>query len=242
VEGEADIFELIEQNGVQTTCNFGYPTMSSALNDITIWFGQRALWLGSKPAGQRYDYTHAQAMADLPTLRARHLAAVENPHNVPPIQVLCTSPAAQKSLLEAYTALFVPIHTGGGIVRQGNTLLAINRKGKWDLPKGKIDPGEDSLQAAMREIEEETGVTGLQLQEPLPCTWHIYPEKGEMVLKTGWWYAFATKYDGPLLPQTEEDITEVMWQSMAELAPDTLDTYPAIRQLLQAYLRRFPVS
>jgi 8-oxo-dGTP pyrophosphatase MutT (NUDIX family) len=242
VEGEADIFGQNEQKGIQYACNFGYPIMRTAFSDITIWFGQRALWLGNIPAGQRYDYTHAQAMADLPTLRARHLAAVENPQDAAPILVLCSSPGAQQSLLEAYTALFVPIHTGGGIVRQGDTLLAIWRKGKWDLPKGKIDPGEDSLQAAAREIEEETGVTGLQLVEPLPCTWHIYQEKGEWVLKTGWWYAFATEYSGPLLPQTEEDITQVMWQPMAELAPETLDTYPAIRQLLQAYLRRFPVS
>jgi bis(5'-nucleosidyl)-tetraphosphatase len=34
----------------------------------------------------------------------------------------------------------------------------------WDFPKGEIEPGEDPLQAAVREVEEETGLTGLDLR------------------------------------------------------------------------------
>ena len=42
----------------------------------------------------------------------------------------------------------------------GNMLL-ISRNNRWDLPKGKVEPGETLLQAALREVEEETGITPL---------------------------------------------------------------------------------
>lgn len=38
-------------------------------------------------------------------------------------------------------------------------LLLHYPKGHWDLPKGKLEPGETALQAAQRELKEETGLT-----------------------------------------------------------------------------------
>ena len=51
------------------------------------------------------------------------------------------------------------VRAAGGIVTApDNTMLLIQRNGRWDLPKGKVEPGETLLQAALREVEEETGI------------------------------------------------------------------------------------
>ena len=51
------------------------------------------------------------------------------------------------------------IVAAGGIVKneEGKTLI-IFRRGFWDLPKGKVEKGEKIINAAQREVEEETGV------------------------------------------------------------------------------------
>lgn len=55
--------------------------------------------------------------------------------------------------------------TAGGVVlnRQGQVLVVNQNRNSWSLPKGHIDPGEDALTAAQREIYEESGVKDLTL-------------------------------------------------------------------------------
>ena len=52
------------------------------------------------------------------------------------------------------------------------------RRGKWDLPKGKLDPGETLEACALREVREETGVGQLELIKFLLVTEHEYEESG----------------------------------------------------------------
>ena len=48
---------------------------------------------------------------------------------------------------------------GGVVVRDGRVLLVHRpRYDDWSLPKGKLDPGESFEEAALREVEEETGL------------------------------------------------------------------------------------
>jgi 8-oxo-dGTP pyrophosphatase MutT (NUDIX family) len=60
-------------------------------------------------------------------------------------------------------------HSAGGVVlnREGKVLVVSQRGNSWSLPKGHIDPGEDELEAARREIYEETGVSKLKLLREL---------------------------------------------------------------------------
>ena len=59
-------------------------------------------------------------------------------------------------LLKRHT---VYVRAAGGIVTAPDgTMLLIQRNGRWDLAKGKVESGETLLQAALREVEEETGV------------------------------------------------------------------------------------
>lgn len=47
---------------------------------------------------------------------------------------------------------------------QGWRCLVLRAWRNWDFPKGLVEPGEEPLQAALREVEEETGLTGLELR------------------------------------------------------------------------------
>ena len=85
------------------------------------------------------------------------------------------------------------------------------RRGKWDLPKGKLDPGESLETCAQREVKEETGISHLELIRFLLVTEHEYEERGKLILKETHWWLMKTSGNQKLIPQTEEDITELKW-------------------------------
>jgi mutator protein MutT len=129
----------------------------------------------------------------------------------------------------------VLIKAGGGLVKnQNDEVLFIFRRGKWDLPKGKLDKGETLEQCALREVEEETGVTQLTLMHFLLITEHEYEEWGTMILKETHWWLMETKRNQPLIPQTEEDITEIKWIGLADFHIVLQNTYPVILDVLKA--------
>ena len=87
-------------------------------------------------------------------------------------------------LREEFRKCFTLIPAAGGLVTNSKgEFLLIHRKGKWDLPKGKLDRGESVEAAAVREVEEECGIQGVQLLEPLVATYHTYPYKDGTALK-----------------------------------------------------------
>ncbi|MBP6811205.1 MAG: NUDIX domain-containing protein, partial [Saprospiraceae bacterium] len=107
-----------------------------------------------------------------------------------------------------FQACFKVLEAAGGYVLNGQgELLVFYRRGSWDLPKGKIDKGETPEQAAVREVQEETGLLNIDLGSFLAHTYHTYEEKGKRILKKTWWYRMQTT-DTQLVPQTEEDIEE----------------------------------
>ena len=60
------------------------------------------------------------------------------------------------------------VSAGGVVLNRNGEVLVVNQRGNsWSLPKGHIDPGEDALAAARREIAEESGVTELELVRDL---------------------------------------------------------------------------
>jgi 8-oxo-dGTP pyrophosphatase MutT (NUDIX family) len=69
---------------------------------------------------------------------------------------------------------------GGLVVRGSQVLLISTQKGRrWQLPKGHVEEGETPEQAAVREVREETGVTG-RVVAPLPEVEYWYVEKGKL--------------------------------------------------------------
>lgn len=127
------------------------------------------------------------------------------------------------------------VKAGGGLVKnEKGEILFMFRRGKWDLPKGKQDPGESLENCALREVEEETGVGSLTVQKFLLVTEHPYEEKGQLLLKETHWWLMTTNSQQPLVPQTEEDITELRWIGTSEMNMILLNTYPGIIEVLKA--------
>jgi 8-oxo-dGTP pyrophosphatase MutT (NUDIX family) len=123
---------------------------------------------------------------------------------------------------------------GGLVENEKGEILFMFRRGKWDLPKGKLDPGETLEECALREVEEETGVRHLKLEKFLLQTLHEYEELGKVIEKKTHWYFMTTSSYQPLVPQTEEDITELRWITPADFDIILRNTYPAIVEVLRA--------
>lgn len=128
------------------------------------------------------------------------------------------------------------IKAGGGLVRnEEGELLLIFRRGKWDLPKGKLDEGETIEACAIREVEEETGVKHLALGELISVTWHEYFDKwlGEEVIKETHWFRMDVAGVPALVPQTEEDITAIEWTKKSDLPQRMDQSYITIIDVLE---------
>lgn len=124
------------------------------------------------------------------------------------------------------------VEAAGGLVKNDkNETLFIYRNGKWDLPKGKTEKGENMEETAIREVEEETGVTGLTITDFLMQTYHVFKRNGEYRLKLTHWYSMKTSYDGELHPEIEEDIMEVVWKNDSAVETALQNSYENIKML-----------
>lgn len=132
-----------------------------------------------------------------------------------------------------FQSCFRLLEAAGGAVRNpAGELLVFFRRGSWDLPKGKIDPGETPEQAAVREVQEETGLPQPTLGDFIGHTWHTYEQKGERILKKTWWYHMETT-DTRVVPQTEEDIEEIRWVEPAAWLASGPVVYGSIRDVIE---------
>ena len=114
---------------------------------------------------------------------------------------------------------FTEVAAAGGLVKHtSGKYLFIEKKGKLDLPKGHIEPGEEPETCALREVQEECNITGHTIVRPLQPSYHTYSWGGISYLKKTNWYLM--EYDGEMLiePQISEGITKVEWLSPDELS------------------------
>lgn len=125
---------------------------------------------------------------------------------------------------------FVVVEAAGGIVRDrhGRTLM-IRCRDRWDLPKGHVESGETPAEAAVREVEEETGIT-VRLQEKIGCTLHCYDTYGRWEAKRTHWWAMQA-LSGEVRPQREEGITRAVWCDEATLRSNLSHSYSTIIDL-----------
>jgi len=136
-------------------------------------------------------------------------------------------------LKKAFWKKFTVIQAAGGLVTNVNDeILMIFRRGKWDLPKGKLDKGETLEHCAVREVQEETGLQHITLQKPLAPTYHTYHESGKFILKESHWYSMKVNGKQSLVAQAEEDITEAKWVKKSALPELMKNTFPSIKDVL----------
>ncbi|MCF2218270.1 NUDIX domain-containing protein [Chryseobacterium sp. PS-8] len=137
-----------------------------------------------------------------------------------------------------FQKLFRIIEAAGGIVNNSaGEILFIKRLGKWDLPKGKMEKGESREESAVREIEEETGLTNVELVKFINTTYHIYVERnGDKVLKCTHWFEMNFYGEDTSKPQIEEGITEVAWKNAAQIEDEVFpSTFKNIKLIVEEF-------
>ncbi len=131
------------------------------------------------------------------------------------------------------------VEAGGGVViNDKGEILFIFRRGKWDLPKGKLEKHEKIKKGAVREVEEECGITSPLIREELITTFHKFKNKGKECLKKTYWYIMDYEGNEELVPQLEEDITKAKWMGEDKFNKVYKNTFPSISDVLDAYLKR----
>jgi len=129
----------------------------------------------------------------------------------------------------------IPVQkAGGGLVYNNRgEVLFIFRNGKWDLPKGGKERGEKMKITAMREVEEETGVSKLSVSKKLQKTYHVFKRNGKYKLKITHWFEMRTDYDGIPVGQLEEGIEKAVWLKPEEIEGALRNSYENIKLLFE---------
>jgi len=129
----------------------------------------------------------------------------------------------------------VPVEkaAGGLVYNKRGEILFIFRNGKWDLPKGGVEKKEKKKEAAMREVEEETGVGKLKITEKLEKTYHIFKRGGKFKLKITHWYKMESSFSGTPTPQIEENIEKAVWVKPEDIPTLLQNSYENIKLLFE---------
>jgi len=138
---------------------------------------------------------------------------------------------------QEFLRTFKTVSAAGGLVLNAKKeILFIYRSHKWDLPKGRIEKGETIEETAIREVEEECGISNLKLIKPLLTTYHVYFQNG-MKLKETFWFVMTSEYTGKLTPQLEEGITEVVFKKEAAIKEALQNSYKNIELVYDTFLK-----
>jgi 8-oxo-dGTP pyrophosphatase MutT (NUDIX family) len=139
-------------------------------------------------------------------------------------------------LKSAFFKKFAFVQAAGGVAQnEEKKLLMIFRRGKWDLPKGKLDKGERLEDCAIREVEEETGLQNIKLVSPLTITYHTYHEGARFILKESHWFTMQVKGEQQPAPQIAEGITEVRWLTAPEAEQLFEECYPSVSDVIKKF-------
>jgi 8-oxo-dGTP pyrophosphatase MutT (NUDIX family) len=126
--------------------------------------------------------------------------------------------------------------SSGGVVfrRHGEAfdfLLIRDPYANWGLPKGHIEGGETPEQAALREVQEETGLDHLSIVAQLPTIDWYFRDRGKLVHKFCHFF-LVESLSGEAVPQLDEGITECVWRPLGT-AMDTV-SYANARDVMRA--------
>lgn len=142
-------------------------------------------------------------------------------------------------VFDQFQDLFISAETAGALLCDPfGHMLFIYRNGHWDLPKGHLDPGESLEECAFREVQEETGLSQLQMLRPLAVSRHIYKWHKDYILKTNHWYLMRAQAAQKLKLQYSEGITDAHWVSRDKAESYLLKAYRSVREMLLPELEK----
>ncbi|MEZ4901535.1 MAG: NUDIX hydrolase [Spirosomataceae bacterium] len=158
-----------------------------------------------------------------------------NNYELPDLQSIYLVPKDKEAVEKRVKKMYSVVKAAGGIVTKGDTYLLMFRRGVWDLPKGKLDDGERSKKAALREVQEETGVKA-ELVEKICTTWHTYTQNSQKILKRTKWYSMRNINDTQMVPQQDEGIEQLRWMNEAEARKALVNSFSSIRYVVDCFL------
>ena len=204
---------------------------------VKIYFGDKPLFICDTVDETIQPYVHHDDAIFIDELNSHTVKSMIHEMEQPNIHAGVFYHASLEELKKAFFKKFAFIQAAGGLVmNEKNEILIIFRRGKWDLPKGKLDKGEKLEECAVREVEEETGLQNIKLISPLTITHHTYHEGARFILKESYWYNMKVSGEQKLIPQTTEDIHEIKWVKADELSPYLKISYPAVADVLKLFI------
>lgn len=196
---------------------------------MKIYINDKPLYIISEPTKEldRIDLKLIGLNATNLTIALEHLQF----HATESVTILVQN---NEDILNSISKFFEIITAGGGVVQNNfGEILLIFRNGKWDLPKGKLDPGETVEECAIREVTEETGLKDISIEEKLTITNHVYYLDNRNILKQSHWFKMHAGNTENMQAQTEEGIEELKWVKKESLTNYCGNTYPSIIDVFQ---------
>jgi len=201
---------------------------------IKIYFDNKPLFLCDTVDAELEPYVHHDDAVFIDELDSHTVKSMIHEMQLEKVHAGVFLHHDLEELKKAFFKKFKLIQAAGGLVQnERGEILMILRRGKWDLPKGKLDKGESLEECAVREVEEETGLQNIELVAPLLVTYHTYHEGTKFILKESHWYSMRVSGEQKLIPQTEEDILETRWVRPEDAKGLGKETFPSIADVLR---------
>lgn len=205
---------------------------------IKIYFGDKPLFLCDAVDETLQPYVHHDDAVFIDELNNHTVKSMIHEMEQPEIHAGVFYHPDLGELKKAFYKKFTIVIAAGGLVlNEKKKILMIFRRGKWDLPKGKLDKGETLEECAVREVEEETGLQQVKLLSPLVITYHTYHEGARFILKESHWYNMKVSGEQKLVPQTEEGIHEIKWVTNKEAQSLFQECYPSVIDVIKEFTK-----
>lgn len=202
---------------------------------IKIFFNDKPLFLSDAIDETIQPFLHHDDAVFIDELNAHTIKTMIHEMQQPQVHAGIFYHSDLEELKKSFQKKFFLIQAAGGLVRNNeNKILMIFRRGKWDLPKGKLDKGEKLEDCAIREVEEETGLKNVTLHSPLTVTYHTYHEGTKHILKESHWFIMTVKGEQKLIPQTDEDIFDIRWVEQTDINAYLPKAFPLIADIIES--------
>jgi 8-oxo-dGTP pyrophosphatase MutT (NUDIX family) len=184
---------------------------------LNIYINNTPLTLATTKEAKQFTHSDTCMVARYvgkPKYLHHYIDLLEKPNKMERVVVFSNNFEQLKSNFES---LFKIKEAAGGVVRNAQQeILMMYRRGSWDMAKGHIEEGETREIAAIREVQEETGLQNIELGSFLTTTYHTFRnKKNKRILKISYWFNMTTT-DQQLVPQTEEDIEKLEWMPLEQ--------------------------